>query len=328
MPAEEFVGAGTVGVNGRHVAGTTVAEHVVQFLADHFLGGVQHFQHGKAVATAKIEDFATFCVSVFYEVIHGLDMRVGDVAHVKVIADAGAVAGVVVGAEDGHLRQLARRHLHDDGDQVVGLVGREFAVQSGRMRPHRVEIAQNQGAHPRVGHRLALDHALADLFRVRVRARGCAQRGLFAHRQILDVAIHGCRRGEQQVLDPELPASLQHVHHGAEVVAVVHQRLLHRLAHGLVGGEMDDAHHAGIFLENTEERLPVADIHPIVLDFHAGDRLHPVHRLRCTAHTAVDGYRLVFPAFYQGNDGVRTEISATARHDDLLFHNKSLGFKV
>ena len=104
VPAKELVGTGAVRKYRRDIAWTTVAEHVVQLVPDHLLRRIQHFQHGKAVATTKIEDLATICVSAFYEIINTFDMGVRDVTHVQVVADTRAVAGVVVGAENGHLR--------------------------------------------------------------------------------------------------------------------------------------------------------------------------------------------------------------------------------
>ena len=104
VPAKELVGTGAVRVNGRDIAWTTVAEYVVQLVPDHLLRCIQHFQHGKAVATTKIEDLATICVFAFYEIVHSFDMGIRDVANVQVVADARAVAGVVVGTEDSHLR--------------------------------------------------------------------------------------------------------------------------------------------------------------------------------------------------------------------------------
>ena len=97
-------------------------------------------------------------------------MGVGQVLHVDVVPDGGAVGGVVVGAEHRDGRHPAERRLHHQWHEVEG-VGPVLADQAVGRRARRVEVAQahrSQVVAGGVPGQHLLDHAL----RLAVRALG------------------------------------------------------------------------------------------------------------------------------------------------------------
>ena len=87
-------------------------------------------------------------------------MALGQVHHMDVVAHAGAVGGVVVVAEHVQVIQLARRHLGDEGHEVVGNAVGIFTDAAALVGADGVEVAQQHHAPLRVG----VHHALQDFF--------------------------------------------------------------------------------------------------------------------------------------------------------------------
>ena len=103
-------------------------------------------------------------------------MPFGQVAHVDVVAHAGAVRRRIVAAEHLQVGALAHGHLRDVGHQVVGYAGRVLADQAAGMRADRIEVAQHgdlpRGLRGALGSEHVLDHQLGVAIRVGVAARG------------------------------------------------------------------------------------------------------------------------------------------------------------
>ena len=85
-------------------------------------------------------------------------------------------------------------------------------------------------------------------------------------------AVHRAGRGEHQVLDAVVPAALEHVERAGDVAVDVRLRVLERITHAGLRGQVDDARkflareqrlHAAlvgeIHLHETELRLPLED---------------------------------------------------------------------
>ena len=102
-------------------------------------GRLHHLPVREAGPVAEIERARFDAV----DAVEREQVRVGDVRDVDVVADAGAVRGVVVAAEDPDLGAQAERHLQQDRDQVrFGHV--VFAAL--RRRPAGVEVAERDVA--------------------------------------------------------------------------------------------------------------------------------------------------------------------------------------
>src|ERR1700738_3209447 len=97
--------------------------------------GFYNLANAKTAAGAKIVDEL---VALAQRIQHQ-NMRAGQVAHVNVITDAGAIRSGIVGSEDGDGFALSERHLQRQGNQVR-LGHMILAQMAGGSR--RVEIAE------------------------------------------------------------------------------------------------------------------------------------------------------------------------------------------
>jgi len=96
------------------IAGAAGREFASDFVAGDFFGSVEDFEDGKAAAVADVEGFA----GDFFDRFEGAEVGIGDVQDVDVIADAGAVGGGIVRAEDFDLRNNAEGGVENFGDEV------------------------------------------------------------------------------------------------------------------------------------------------------------------------------------------------------------------
>ena len=185
----------------------------------------------------------------------------GEVHDVDVVAQAGAVLGGIVVAEDAEAGALADGGLGDERDQVVRDAARELADEGARVRADGVEIAEEDALDcTAVGfHRVAED-VLAHGLGVAVGRRGGLAGRLLRDGNDLRLAVNRGRGREQHVAAAFLLRRFQHVQETQEVVLIVHHRLLHGLAHGLEGREMDDRVD-GIVREDLLHRGRVAEVH-------------------------------------------------------------------
>ena len=106
------------------------------------MDGIEHFLHSGAVSGPKVQGMAR---TVFQEMLDRTRVRVGKVEYMDEIANAGAIARIIVGAENLKLRAAAQRCIHRDRDGVrfrrVPFANPAFRVSAGG-----VEIAQDKGA--------------------------------------------------------------------------------------------------------------------------------------------------------------------------------------
>lgn len=93
-PAELGVGAGGVGGEVEDVAGAARGDFVWKVAADGGREGLDHFVDGASLAGAQVP--GADAGVVLAEVVEGGEVAVGEVEDVDVVADGGAVFGVVV----------------------------------------------------------------------------------------------------------------------------------------------------------------------------------------------------------------------------------------
>ena len=86
------------------IAGAAGGNFARNFAAGDFFGGIEDFEYGKAAAVAYVEGFA----GNRFDRFEGAEVGIGDIEDVDVIADAGAVGGGVVRAENFDLRNNAQ----------------------------------------------------------------------------------------------------------------------------------------------------------------------------------------------------------------------------
>ncbi len=231
------LGLGGVGVAGGDVAGAAGLDSVGNVDAGCGHEGVHQLEHGGALAGAQVVD----AHAGLLDGLEGRDVAAGQVDDVDVVADAGAVGGVVVVVEDAQLLKLADGDLGDVGHQVVGDAGGVLAHGAALVGADGVEVAQQHDAHVGVGPlhvgQDVLDLALGAAVGVGglvlglglgdgARVGGAVHRGGAGEDDVLAVSgAHGAQQGESAV----------------HVVVVVLEGLNHGLADGLEAGEVDDA---------------------------------------------------------------------------------------
>ena len=194
-----------------------------------------------AVAAVQCRGFAAAA-----QVGQGLQMGVGQVLDVDVVAHAGAVGRGVVGAEDRHVGALTDRDLAGHFGQQ-GRLRCRLADSAARVRARDVEVAQRHVAQGVDGGDVA-QHPLRHEFRgaVRIDRR---RRRVFGGFAVAWNAIDGGRRGEHHVLDARAQRVLEQRSAGAGVVAVVFQRVGDGLGHDGVRREVHD----GVDVEAREQ---------------------------------------------------------------------------
>ena len=157
-----------------------------------------------------------------------------------VVADAGAVRGGVVVAEDGDRLAAALRDLEHQRDEVrLGIV----ALTARPVGARHVEVSKGDRAEA-VGRGLAGDHVVDGQFGGAVGVGRLGGGGL-DDRDLFRLAVGGGRGGEHQGAHVRLAHRAEQRHGAADVVLPVLLRLHHRLAdlgergevqHAVVGG--------------------------------------------------------------------------------------------
>ncbi len=167
--------------------------------------------------------------------VERIEVRLGEVFDVNVIAHARAVGGVVVGAVDRNARPPAGGRLAGDLDQMArsgcALADARFGVGA-----RGVEVAQRDVAEVRRRGEVAqhpLGHQLRPTVRVgrqrRARLVGDAAGGL---------AVDGGAAREDELLDGEGATDAQQLQCVRGVVAVIRERARDRVGHDDAGREV------------------------------------------------------------------------------------------
>ena len=106
LPTEKLQCQCRIAPVGSDVAGAALADHVGQFLATSLGEGGDDLEYRGAGAGAQVKDLDA---GLAVHPVKGGNVTRGQIAHVDVVAHAGAVRGGVVVAEHMHLFQLADR---------------------------------------------------------------------------------------------------------------------------------------------------------------------------------------------------------------------------
>ena len=242
-----MLGEAGIGVAGGDVAWAGSGYLVFDLNASAALVGSEHFEYRVASASAEV-DGAAFAfaglagggVGNLLEVDEGAEVTDREVLDVDVVADAAAVRGGVVAAEDLYLLELAAGDLADDGHEVVGDAFGVFANSAAGMRADGVEVTQDADAPTWLRARQVKEHLLDHGFAVAVGIGGL-DAFLLGDGYALGVAVDCGRGAEYQGLAAMLLHTLQEADCGIEVVIVITQRLGDGFTYGFEAGEVDDS---------------------------------------------------------------------------------------
>ena len=235
------------------------------------------------------------------QVVQRRDVGVGEVEHVHVVADAGAVGRVVVVAEDDRGLPLLETVQHDR-DQVHHGRVREL----GPAGAGDVEVAQGDGAHA-VGALGVGQHPLPHVLGRAVGVDGL--RGEVLGDEVdVRYAVDRGGGGEDHVAHPGARAGREHVGETRDVVVPVHLGVLDGLPDLLVGGEVDDGVRAG-GAQVEGELLACIRQGDVELD-----QLGPLHASAQARGEVVDDGHLL-PLLQQESHHVRPDVSGTTDHE-------------
>ena len=104
-----------------------------------FLIGVEHVQNAVTVAGAQVADEEA---ALGFQLFQGGHMALGQVHHVDIVPDAGAVRGVIVISVDMDFFQLAHGDFRNIGHQIVGNAVGVLSDEAGLVGPNGVEVAK------------------------------------------------------------------------------------------------------------------------------------------------------------------------------------------
>ena len=223
-------------------------------------------------------------------------VALGEVDHVDVVTHAGAVGGGVVVAKDLYGLELAHGHLRHVGHEVVGDALGILADESRRVRADGVEVAEQHDVPLGVGRvevgEDLLYHPLGPAVGVGAGLLGA----LLGERKLVRVAVDGAGAREDDGLAAVVAHDVHERERALDVVVVVLDGLLDRLAHGLEAGEVDHAVD-GVLVEDAVERIAVE--HVVLVEGEAArglvahDLAHAVERHDARVGQVVDHHDLV-----------------------------------
>ena len=285
-------------------------------MAAGFLKGVQHVHDAVALAGAQVADEEA---AAGLQLPDGADVAAGQVHHVDVVADAGAVGGGVVVAKDVDLFQLADRHLGDVGHQVVGDAVGVLADQARLVGADGVEVAQHRHIHAGVGLADVGQDPLGEHLGGAVRVGGVADREVLGDGDAGRVAVDGGRRAEHKVVAVVPAHDVQDGQGAVEVVGVVLDGLVDALAHRLVGCKLNDGGDVGALAEDVLDVIGLGHVRLIEAEVLAGDLLDAVQHHRAGVVEVVR-HDDVVPRVQQLDAGVAADVPGAARYQNC--HNK------
>ena len=309
VPAEDARTLVRAGVHGRQVARTARRDPVRHMHVVGRLEGVHHLEHAVALAGAEVEDALA---RVLRHVGDRRDVAAREVHDVDIVAHARAVRRVIVVAKDAQALAAADGRLRDIGHEVVRHAARVLADEAARVRADGVEVAQQHDRPARVGHDIVAQDLLADVLRPAIGIRAVAGAGRLVERHLIVAGVHRRRRGENDLPYAVVTHRLAERDRRAEVVVVVFQRHLHRLAHGLEAREMNDA--VDLLLgENAVEPGAVAHVHLIKFQRPARDLFDPSARL-CAAVDEIVHHDDIHALLKQLHARVAADVAHAAGH--------------
>ena len=189
-------------------------------------------------------------------------MRLGQIHHIDIVADTGAVRRVVIVAEDPQFRSQACSRLRHKGQQILRYAVGQLAYFRRRMGADGIEIPQDGSVQILVRMGFVANDFLIDLLGIAVGRQSRLNRSVLIYRQMrfVRLTVHGAGRREDEILHPMQFHHFQQRNQAADIVAIVEQRFLHRLAYRLACRKMDDTDNIRKCLEHIVQIHKIAAI--------------------------------------------------------------------
>ena len=280
---------------------------------------MHQFQYRDAAARADIENLVGLLVLVAGHAVDCGHVGFREVHDVDVVADARPVGRRIVVAENREALAQSGGGLCDEGHEVLRHAARQFADQGRGVCADGVEVAQRDAFHAGVGGERVAQDVLAHLLGVAVGRGGRLAGRLFRHGLLLRFAVNGARRREDDAA--EFTHQADDVHERGEVVAVVFERLLNRLAHGLRRREVDHRVELVLF-EDLAESSPVAAVDLDEGNVHARDLAHAFDGVEVAVRKVVVDDHHVVAGVDEFHGGVRADVACTAADQYTRFFHR------
>lgn len=126
-PAKDGIGLARIGPDLLDVALATTYDGIREFTARDLLEGADDLQHAQAASGTEVEDFDLLLGLAAQHTLDSLDVSLSKINHIDIVADAGAIGGVVVVAKDAQLLTQACSGLGNKRQEVVGHAVGQFA---------------------------------------------------------------------------------------------------------------------------------------------------------------------------------------------------------
>src|SRR6266481_2030903 len=268
--------------NGR-VAGTAWAQFAGNLAAGDAFRRSDNFQDREATAVADVEGFAGNAV----DLLKSADVRIGNIEHMDVIADAGAVRRGIVSAEDIDMGQCTAGGIENPGNEMSfhAMMLAAFLGCSGSVEITETHVFES-GVELVIGQNL-FEHELG--FTIGIDGRLPM---VFGDGNDFRFAIGGGSGRKNEFLDAVARDGIEQVHTTGHVRGVKNTRLAYGFGDLGLGGEV----HHGVNLVLDEDGFNLRAIREIYLAKDGSRR----HSGTMALHQAV-----------QRNDG------HTARNQDL-----------
>ena len=165
-------------------------------------------------------------------------MRLREIADMDEIADATSVRRRIVGAEHVDLGALPGGGLDRDLQQMRGADGGKPDACL-RIGARDIEVAQHDVVHAVRGGDI-VQHDFGHQLRGAVRRQRPGRR-VFGNRHLVRIAVDGGGRRKDEAVDAALHCGVEQAARRHGVVAVIGERIAHRIRHHHRAGEMNDA---------------------------------------------------------------------------------------
>lgn len=234
LPVEGVLGFGATAHEGGGITGAAFLFDHLELAAGDGFHRLDDLAHGEAAAVAKVKDIGFAAVE---EVFEAEDVGGGEVGDVDVVADASAVTGGVIGAEDGDGVTVTEGGIEGEGDQVgfgvVVFTKAAIGVGSGG-----VEVAEPHGAEV-VGAIVVIEDGFDHQFSLAVGVNRVLGVG-FGDGEDFGHAVGGAGGGEDEGFDPGGPHRVEEGEGSEDVVLIVFGGVGDGFADVGIGGEVDD----------------------------------------------------------------------------------------
>ena len=243
-------------------------------------------------------------------------MRFSQVHDVQIVADACAVRGGVVSAEDRQRFPHPCNRLCQEWHQVVGDAKGPFTNARAWMCANGVEIPKQGDAVVGMRGGMVGQHPFAGLLGPSVGRFGLLERCRFVHWHRLGLAIDGAARREHHISNVEGVRDLEQRAEPANIVGGVAGRLRNAFTDGLEGGEVQDAHDGMpkflVVLEDVPQPRGVLDVDLVEREFRvAAEFTHAIDGHSVRVAQVVEQHRRE-SGFVQRHGRMTSNVTGTA----------------